>query len=152
MKIGIPAMLVLALCTGCSRESRSLGPDLPQTPPTNDADQRASRFEGNIYQVAQGGRYFAWSGCGGCHGHDATGRLSLADDRWEHGSGVAAVYRSIADRHGRLDYGRRLTPEQLWQVTAYVRSLPTLPPYRRRRQDMDLAGEPEGSQWSGALQ
>ncbi|KTF69374.1 hypothetical protein ACNFJ7_04650 [Sphingomonas sp. HT-1] len=50
--------LMALMVAGCSAESRSAGPDLPQTGPTGAQDPRAARYERNVYQVAQGGRYF----------------------------------------------------------------------------------------------
>jgi putative transposase len=55
------AVLVLALAS-CSEEVRTSGAELPQTPPTSAQDPRAANYEGNAYQVAQGGRYFTWYG------------------------------------------------------------------------------------------
>lgn len=135
----------------CSMEAREVDPGQPQTAPTGPDDPRASRFEGNLFQVAQGGRYFTWYGCGACHGAEAKGVLDLADVRWRHGGEVDAVYRSIAERHGRHAFGRRVPAEQLWQMTAYVRQLGKLDPARRRRQDTDQRGEPQAASWDGAL-
>lgn len=141
------------MANGCSEESRTLGPDLPQTPPEGAGDPRADRYEGNVYQVSQGGRYFTWYGCAGCHGSDAQGRLNLGDAQGAHGDSVDQTYAFIARGHpGKLaTYGDRIPAEQIWQITAYVRSLPDLAPERRRRQDLDQIGEPQGRTWSGAV-
>jgi mono/diheme cytochrome c family protein len=147
------ALLAGAATAGCSGESRTLGPDLPQTPPTGANDPRAAKYEDNVYQVSQGGRYFTWYGCGGCHGADATGPLALGDPLWVHGSDLHAVYAFIARGHsGKLArYGDLIPAEQLWQLTAYVRTLPDIAPERRRRQDLDLTGEPQGRTWPGPI-
>ncbi|MDB5688614.1 MAG: cytochrome c [Sphingomonas bacterium] len=131
-----------------------LGPDLPQTPPNGADDPRAAKYDGNAYQISQGGRYFAWYGCAGCHGSDAKGRLALADMQWRHGGALDEVYAFIARGHpGKLArYGDLIPPEQVWQLTAYVRSLPELAPERRRRQDLDQVGEPQGRTWSGPVE
>lgn len=145
--------VLVAMAAGCSRESRTLGPDLPQTAPTGADDPRADKYEGNVYQIGQGGRYFTWYGCAGCHGSAAKGHLDLGDTRSVHGSNLNQVYAFIAHGHqGELArYGDRIPPEQLWQLTAYVRSLPELAPERRRRQDLDQAGEPQGRTWPGPV-
>lgn len=147
------ALCVLALA-GCGGESRTVGPDLPQTAPISGQDPRAARYERNVYQVAQGGRYFTWYGCGGCHGGDAKGVLNLGDKIWAHDDDLDQVYAFIARGHpGDLArYGERIPTEQLWQITAYVRNLPRLTPERRRRQDVDQTGEPRGSNWPGPVQ
>jgi cytochrome c oxidase cbb3-type subunit 3 len=148
------AFALVASAAGCSKESRTLGPDLPATPPNGPADPRAAKYEGNVYQVAQGGRYFTWYGCGGCHGAGAQGAANLGDRQSAHGGELNRVYTFIANGHsGRLAaYGDRIPPEQLWQLTAYVRSLPQLAPERRRRQDLDQVGEPQGRIWAGPVQ
>jgi cytochrome c oxidase cbb3-type subunit 3 len=141
------------VAAGCSKESRTLGPDLPVTPPNGPTDARTATYENNVYQVAQGGRYFTWYGCGGCHGSGARGAANLSDGRWANGGGVDRVYMFIAHGHpGELAaYGDRIPAEQLWQLTAYVRSLAALAPERRRRQDLDQVGEPQGRVWSGPV-
>jgi mono/diheme cytochrome c family protein len=145
-------LLMLALLMGaCSKEVRTLDSDQPQSAPTGAEDPRATRFEGNAFQVSQGGRYFTWYGCGACHAQGAQGVLNLADGRWRHGGSVDAVYASVARRHGRYRYGERIPAEQLWQLTAYVRQLTTLQPDRRRRQDIDQRGEPQATAWTGPL-
>jgi mono/diheme cytochrome c family protein len=149
-----PLLVVLvAALAGCSAESRSVGPDLPQTEPNGAQDPRAARYERNAYQVAQGGRYFTWYGCGVCHGSDATGARNLNDKLWAHGSDLDQVYRYIARGHGGAlaRYGERIPPEQLWQITAYVRTLPQLKPEKRRRQDVDQIGEAQGRSWTGPV-
>jgi len=140
--------MLLALA-GCSKESRDLEASQPMTTPAGPADPRAAAFAGNAFQVAQGGRYFTWYGCGGCNGDDVTGPLDLGDRRRLHGNSVDQVYASIAGRHGTS--GARIPPEQLWQLSAYVQQLPGLDPALRRRQDNDQKGEPQGAQWKGPL-
>lgn len=144
---------VTAALLGCSVEKRSLGPSPPASPPTGPDDPRASHFQGNAYQIATGGRLFAWYGCQGCHGEEAKGAANLADDAWVHGGGIGRVYASIA--HGWADgmpaYARRIPSEQIWQLTAFVRDLHKIPAVKRRRQDLDQAGEPQGANWTGAV-
>ena len=152
LKHGALALLCIA-ASACSREARTLASDQPQTAPGGPQDPRLQRYQANVYQVAQGGRYFTWYGCGACHGADAAGALALGDDQWRHGSAADRVYAFIARGHPgeQARYGDLIPPEQLWQITAYVRELPKLDPARRQRQDADLAGEPQGRQWRGAV-
>jgi mono/diheme cytochrome c family protein len=146
-------LAILVTAAACSKESRTIGPDLPQTAPNGPDDPRAAKYEGNVFQVGQGGRYFTWYGCGTCHGMDAKGPLALGDRLWVHGGELDQVYAFIASGHaGELaSYGERIPAEQLWQLTAYVRSLPDLDPERRRRQDLDQVGEPQAGNWSGPV-
>lgn len=147
------AALGALLLASCSAESRTVGADLPQTAPHGAHDPRAAKYERNRYQVGQGGRYFTWYGCGACHGAGATGALDLNDKIWVHGGDLYQVYAFIARGHaGALaQYGARIPVEQLWQITAYVRTLPQLKPEQRRRQDMDEVGEPQGATWAGPV-
>lgn len=145
---GLVAALFLA---ACGREARDIGPSVPQTPPTGPADPRIGYFQDNVYQVAQGGRYFGWYGCDGCHDAGATGARKLGDGRWRHGGGFDQVYASIATGHGALDYGNRVPVESLWQITAYVRDLSQHTPAKRRRLAVDQVGEPRGGAWSGPV-
>ena len=153
MARGVSLLLIGALgpavLAGCSPEARMVGPSLPQTPPSSDQDPRISAYQDNFYQVSQGGRYFAWYGCSGCHTDQAAGVLNLADGQWRHGSGFAQVYGAVADRHGRLAFRARVPTEQLWQLTAYVRDLPRHAPEKRRRTQVDQQAEPIGPAWSG---
>jgi cytochrome c oxidase cbb3-type subunit III len=154
---GLSGLTFFAACAlslaSCSEESRAVGPDLPQTAPNGAQDPRAARYERNVYQVGQGGRYFIWYGCGECHGGGATGSRNLGDNIWVHGSDLDQVYAFIARGHrGALGrYGERIPAEQLWQITAYVRTLPQLTPKKRRRHDVDQVGEPQGASWAGPV-
>ena len=144
---------MLATLGGCSKEARTLASDQPQTPPTGADDPRIPRYQDNAYQVSQGGRYFAWYGCGRCHGTDATGVRNLQDGLWRHGGTMDAVYAFIAAGHpGALPrYGAQIPVEQLWQISAYVRDLPAHTPAKNRRNDMDAKAEPQGAIWTGPL-
>jgi cytochrome c oxidase cbb3-type subunit III len=148
----LAGLLALPIAS-CNAESRTAGADLPQTAPSGPDDPRIASYQRNLYQIAQGGRYFTWYGCGGCHGAGARGALNLGDQAWRHGAGFDQVYAYIAKRHPGTPagYAARIPVEQLWQVTAYVRTLPQLPAEKRRRQDLDQVGEPQGSNWSGPV-
>ncbi len=139
---------LLALCA-CSNEARQVGPTPPQTLPAGDNDPRIAQYQANLNQVSQGGRYFAWYGCSRCHTESADKVLNLADSDWRYGFGFAHVYDAITARHGRLDYGRRIPVEQLWQITAYVRDLSSHTPEKRRRVALDQRAEPVGDNWQG---
>lgn len=143
----------IALLTGCTAEKRPSGPSQPQSAPNGPNDPRIAQFENNAYQLAQGGRYFSWYGCNACHSNDAQGVLNLADQKWAHGGSFNQVYQAIAGHTGlKSKPGASISAEQLWQLTAYVRSLSALEPAKRRRQDLDQAGEPISENWSGPVE
>lgn len=150
---GLFCLLGAVVVCSCSSESRNVGPDLPQTAPAGPRDPRGGKYEGNFFQLSQGARYFAWYGCGRCHGPNAEGALDLADNRSRHGRELDQVFFFIARGHPdrAMRYGDRVPAEQLWQITAYVRSLPSLAPEKRRRQDADQAGEAQGANWPGPV-
>lgn len=145
----LPGVFALVACT---KEGRTLGPEQPLTPPVGASDKRIGVFQNNLYQVSQGGRYFSWYGCAGCHGSTAPNSHDLAPDLAQHPRAFDAIYAMIAD-HPRVPvhYRDRIPTEQLWQITAYVRALPATKPELRRRQDLDEAGEPQGAQWAGPV-
>ncbi|WP_156418100.1 cytochrome c [Aureimonas sp. AU4] len=125
----------------------------PRTGPQKADDARIVYFDRNAYQIGQGGRYAAWYGCNTCHSLGAVGVLDLDDGSWRYGGAFADIYRSIAERHPapNQSFGQRIPVQQLWQMTAYVRSLQSFGAERIRRQGLDQAGEPQGAQWTGPL-
>jgi cytochrome c oxidase cbb3-type subunit 3 len=139
------AMAVVAALTACSSETRPVGAELPRTPPTGSDDPRIDQYKNNAYQISQGGRYYVWYGCATCHASGSGTAPDLASARWQRDDGFDAVYASIAHAHaGRPgEYEGRIPVEQLWQIAAYVRGLPTLAPEKRRRQDIDMFAEPQ---------
>lgn len=150
MNRGVACIVVATALTACSVEKRAVGPDQPSTPPEGPGDARIALVDDNAYQLSQGGRYFSWYGCAACHAQSAPGRRDLTGARWRYGDRFDRLYRAIADDHSP-PYGARVPTEQLWQITAYVRSLATLDPAKRRRQDLDQRGEPRASNWTGPV-
>lgn len=141
------ALLMLAL-SGCSREARLIASDQPQTAPHGRADPRSQRYLGNVYQVAQGGRYYSWYGCAACHGPVGTSATDLSN-----GSrlGVPDLYAAIAAGHGAAGYSTRIPSEQVWQIAAFIRDLADHTPAHNRRNAIDQIAEPQGSRWQGPL-
>jgi mono/diheme cytochrome c family protein len=145
------ALLGLAMITqalaGCSSEKRDVSPALPQSRPAGPRDPRIATFDDNVYQVSQGGRYFTWYGCGQCHQNGTTAAPDLASGQWRHGGLFDEVYKSIAEGRGTTKhaYGAVIPGEQLWQLTAFVRSLPTTDAAKLRRQNIDMANEPHAA-------
>ena len=84
-------------------------------------------YEGDKKAVATGGQLFIAYNCLDCHGADGSGAMgpSFQDGRWHFGGSPAEVFESIYQ--GRPDgmpaWGGRITNDQIWMLTAYVRSL-----------------------------
>src|SRR5262245_16267331 len=75
--------------------------------------------------------------CRFCHGDDAKGDgpqapkdthpPNLTDDKWDHGSSDAEIFAVIKDGIGpKFDmkgYNSKMTPQEMWSVVNYLRSL-----------------------------
>ncbi|HEX8445466.1 MAG TPA: cytochrome c [Sphingomonas sp.] len=145
------SLMLLLILAACSKEARDIGPSAPMTPPHGADDPRIVYFQANVYQIAQGGRYFRWYGCTACHAEQSPGRRNLTDPHWHRGGTFDQVYAAVADGHGALAYRNRIPVEPLWQIVAYVRDLSLHTVEKRRRVAIDGAAEPEGARWSGPL-
>jgi mono/diheme cytochrome c family protein len=84
-------------------------------------------YEGDKRAIATGAQLFVGYNCLDCHGADGSGAMgpSFQDGRWHFGGSPGAVFESIYQ--GRPDgmpaWGGRISNEQIWMLTAYVRSL-----------------------------
>ena len=83
--------------------------------------------EGDKNAIKTGGQLFIAYNCLDCHGADGSGAMgpSFQDGRWHFGGSPAEVFESIYQ--GRPDgmpaWGGRISNDQIWMLTAYVRSL-----------------------------
>ena len=84
-------------------------------------------YEGDKGAISTGGKLFIAYNCLDCHGADGSGAMgpSFQDGRWHFGGAPGEVFESIYQ--GRPDgmpaWGGRITNDQIWMLTAYVRSL-----------------------------
>ena len=84
-------------------------------------------YEGDKRATATGARLFIAYNCLDCHGAEGSGSVAptFQDGRWHFGGSPAEVFESIYE--GRPDgmpaWGGRITNDQIWMLTAYVRSL-----------------------------
>jgi len=84
-------------------------------------------YEGDKAAITTGGKLFVAYNCVDCHGADGSGAMgpSFQDGRWHFGGAPGEVFESIFQ--GRPDgmpaWGGRITNDQIWMLTAYVRSL-----------------------------
>jgi cytochrome c oxidase cbb3-type subunit III len=133
--------LGVAVLAGCKRETRDLRTDPPVSEGLNDIKPMANRingaipmvtpalgdpYEDNAYQLSQGKRLYSWFNCKGCHA-DGGGGIgpALMDGWWRYGPDRVSIFLSIRDgrRGGMPAFGERLTTEQIWQLTGYVRAV-----------------------------
>lgn len=86
-------------------------------------------YEGDRKAIAVGGQLFVAYNCLDCHGAQGSGAMgpSFQDGRWRFGGSPLEVFESIYE--GRPDgmpaWGGRISNDQIWMLTAYVRSLAT---------------------------
>jgi cytochrome c oxidase cbb3-type subunit 3 len=79
--------------------------------------------------LADGRRFFTQYNCAGCHGDHGGGGMgpSLRDEVWLYGGNHAQIANSIAEgrAYGMPAWRARLTGTQIWQITAYLKSMRT---------------------------
>lgn len=75
-----------------------------------------------------GAMLFTAMNCDGCHGADGSGWVgpNLADGRWRYGGADAEVFSSIyyGRPKGMPAFGGALGPTGVWNIVAYLKSLP----------------------------
>ena len=83
--------------------------------------------EGDKQAVATGKQLFVAYNCIDCHGADGAGAMgpSFQDGRWHFGGTAGAVFESIYQGRpdGMPSWGGRISNDQIWMLTSYVRSL-----------------------------
>jgi len=84
-------------------------------------------YEGDENAAATGGKLFIAYNCLDCHGAEGSGAMgpSFQDGRWHFGGAPGEVFESIYEGRpdGMPSWGGRITDDQIWMLTAYVRSL-----------------------------
>ncbi len=86
-------------------------------------------YEGDKAAIKTGGQLYVSYNCVDCHGADGSGAMAptFQDNRWHFGGSPAEIFESIFQ--GRPDgmpaWGGRISNDQIWMMTAYVRSLST---------------------------
>jgi cytochrome c oxidase cbb3-type subunit III len=138
-------ILLALLLLGCHREVRDLVPtarDAARPMPVRVSGSQPgpkqlgaaalnNPYEGNAWAVSQGQRLFDQYNCSGCHFHAGGGiGPALMDLEWIYGNSPANIYRSIAEGrpNGMPSWGGHIPDYQIWQLTAYVRSVGGLEP------------------------
>jgi cytochrome c oxidase cbb3-type subunit 3 len=84
-------------------------------------------YDGDKKGITTGSQLFIVYNCIDCHGADGSGAMgpSFQDGRWHFGGSSGAVFESIAEGRpdGMPSWGGRISNDQIWMLTAYVRSL-----------------------------
>jgi cytochrome c oxidase cbb3-type subunit 3 len=97
---------------------------------TPDVDV-VNAYEGNAWAISEGKRLFEYWNCVGCHSKGGGGMgPPLMDAEWVYGADPENIVASIVEGrpNGMPSFRGRISNQQLWQLTAYVRSLSGLGP------------------------
>lgn len=145
------AVLLLSVAAACEREQRNFR----LAAAADGTEATASGYDESAYAIAEGKRLFGWFNCSGCHGQGGGGMgPPLMDELWRYGSEPAAIFATIRDGrpNGMPAFGHRIPDQQLWWLTAYVRSMAGLVAQDRRpgRSDQIQAKAPEVMHEGGA--
>src|SRR3712207_8491106 len=91
-----------------------------------DTPKVGEEYEQSAYHLSEGKRLFTWFNCVGCHGNGGGGSgPALMDDKWIYGSEMQNIYATVQQGrpNGMPSFRGRMTQEQTWQISAYVRSM-----------------------------
>ncbi len=133
-RAGIVVLVVLALAA-CSRERRTFHDSPPAASVAAESakavrsDSGVSRdgpYGNNAWALSQGKQLFSAFNCVGCHSHGGGGMgPPLMDSAWIYGFEPANIYATIANGrpNGMPAFKSRITPQQTWELVAYVRSM-----------------------------
>ena len=132
-------LVVLVFSFGCRREKRAFQEQPPVVQKLDskgvpDQTQALSApvqglkndYEVNAYAMSEGKRLYSAYNCNGCHSMGGGGMgPPLMDDKWLYGGQPADVFATIvAGRpNGMPSFRDRIPDFQIWQLTAYVRSM-----------------------------
>jgi cytochrome c oxidase cbb3-type subunit III len=139
--LGMTTFLVILLVVGCKREERNFhglpsgstitNPKVREVPLVPGggavpADSGPGPYEDNAYAVSQGKTLYNQYNCSGCHFQGGGGiGPPLMDADWIYGSRPENIYETVAEGrpNGMPSFGRKIVPDQIWQIAAYVRSM-----------------------------
>lgn len=134
LRAGLVVLAVAALAA-CPRERRTFHDSPPAASPAAESakvvrsDSGVSRqgpYGENAYALNQGKQLFAAFNCVGCHSHGGGGMgPPLMDSAWIYGFEPANIYATIANGrpNGMPSFKNRITPQQTWELVAYVRAM-----------------------------
>jgi mono/diheme cytochrome c family protein len=124
------AFLCLGLA-GCKGQSAA-ATKIPQ-----EEVDRKNPVELNLASIAEGKRLYGATDCAMCHGKEGDGKGVLAKDvnmnlhDWRRAASLekftdGELSYLVVKGKGRMPaYENRETPEQIWEIVNYIRSMPT---------------------------
>jgi cytochrome c oxidase cbb3-type subunit 3 len=115
---------------GSVRPGPTTGPTATTTQPVDiyrlARENFARDFTNNAQALSDGQRLYEQFNCVGCHAHGGGGMgPPLLDPKWFYGGDPKDVYLSILQGrpHGMPSFRGRIPDYEIWELTAYVRSL-----------------------------
>jgi cytochrome c oxidase cbb3-type subunit III len=139
MPIILSALLTLIVAS-CDRRPNEVAPTGANPPvsapvgpipgaPETGLKPRTNPYTQDPIALTEGRRLFVWYNCYGCHGGHAGGGMgpSLRDVTWIYGNSDANIFNSVAEgrANGMPAWGTKLPEDQIWKITAYIKSLRT---------------------------
>lgn len=94
--------------------------------PLTTVDPRAAGYYDNADAVMTGKRLFGQYNCSGCHSNGGGGMgPSLMDNEWIYGGRLEQIHQTLVEGrpNGMPTWGGKIPDEQLWEISAYVRSM-----------------------------
>jgi cytochrome c oxidase cbb3-type subunit III len=89
-------------------------------------DPKVAAYLNNADAVNTGKRLFGQYNCSGCHSNGGGGMgPDLMDDVWIYGGRLEQIHQTLVQGrpNGMPSWGGKVPDEQLWQISAYVRSM-----------------------------
>jgi cytochrome c oxidase cbb3-type subunit 3 len=138
-RIAIGLCALVLLLAGCEREERRF-----QTLPARSARAHPVRlttlqpgdplpgrdghgpYDENAWAISEGERLYNQYNCVGCHFHGGGGiGPPLMDELWIYGGSGQNIHDTIVQGrpNGMPSYGGHIPDDQIWMITAYVRTL-----------------------------
>jgi cytochrome c oxidase cbb3-type subunit III len=167
-----PILLSFSLLVSCEREERNFQglppastssmPAVQQTDlqagPTARGASFNNPYEDQAYAVSQGKTLYNQFNCSGCHFQGGGGiGPPLMDSEWIYGSDPENIFETIVEGrpNGMPAFGRKINPDQIWQIVAYVRSMSGLLPKdvaSGRSDDMQVRPQEQSTQKAKPVQ
>jgi cytochrome c oxidase cbb3-type subunit III len=133
-------LIVLSvLLISCKREERGFRVEPPAAASSNSKsltelqpgaqippNEVRNDYEQNAYALSEGKRLFNAYNCNGCHAQGGGGMgPALMDDRWIYGGRPEQVFSTIVEGrpNGMPSFRHKVPDFQVWQLSAYVRSM-----------------------------
>ena len=156
-------LLLILLLSSCKREERGFRVQPPDSASINSKaltdlqpgsqsspPEIKNEYEENAYALSEGKRLYSSYNCNGCHSQGGGGMgPALMDDKWIYGARPEQIFSTIVEGrpNGMPSFRGRVPDFQVWQLSAYVRSMSGhVPKDAAPSRDDHMQGKPPESQ------